>query len=528
MGGDITVKSEYARGSVFTAIIPQLIENDTPLARVEDPETKAALVYENRPLYADSLVYTLEALGLSCVTAHTREDLAKRVAEGARRPVRQFVFASPGLFDETRELLRSMEDSGRGSSAETEPALILLSEYAEAARRDIPAVFMPLQPTAVAAVLNGKKSNGAFHETQSPAIRFTAPNARILIVDDIEINLDVAEGLLAPYQMSIDCVTKGFEALQLAQQNRYDMVLMDHMMPGMDGIETTAAIRTWEESEKAKDPAGFPGETPIIALTANAITGMKEMFLEKGFNDYISKPIEFAKMEEILTRWIPAEKQIRTAGALKAGNESKREPPDAPGGFVLPGVDVKKGITLTGGREEWYLKVLDQFRKDAAKRLDWFKDLPRGNVSDFTIQAHALKSAAATIGAAEVSQEAAVLEAAGKAGDIQTIGGTLPLFHEHLSLLIEAIGKTLQANEELKGSKSIPIPRASLAALQAALEGKNIREIDRLLAELEQLPLDAETRELINAVSDKVLLQEYRKAVDDIASLIGRPPMDPN
>jgi signal transduction histidine kinase/CheY-like chemotaxis protein len=522
MGGDITATSEYGRGSVFTALIPQLVEDDTPFARVEYPETKAALVYENRPLHGASILYTLESLGISCAQAHTRKELMEHLATGARRPVRLFVFASPDLFDEARELLQNRDAPGGGSrSAEAEPALILLSEYGQAPRRDFPAVFMPLQPVAVANILNGTQSNSAYQTLKSPGIRFVAPDARVLIVDDIEINLNVAEGLLSPYKMSIDCATGGLEALQLAKKNRYDLVLMDHMMPGMDGIETTAAIRAWEEAQKKENPE-FPGATPIIALTANAISGMREMFLEKGFNDYISKPIEIVKMDELIARWIPAEKRIKT------GDGVKPEAPDAPGGLIIPGVDVKRGITLTGGKEEWYLKVLAQFQKDAAKRLDWFKELPREDISGFVIQAHALKSAAATIGAAKAAQEAAALEAAGKAGDLQAIGGTLPLFHKHLTELIEGIEKTLQEkNEEAKAAAPPLRPErstlsASLALLKEALEAKKMREIDRLLAELEQQPLDAETRERIKAVADKALLGEYQEAAGGIDGLIGR------
>jgi signal transduction histidine kinase/CheY-like chemotaxis protein len=544
MGGDITVKSEYGRGSVFTALIPQHVEDDTPFARVEHPETKIALVYENRPLYAESIVYTIDNLGVSCTLAHTRNDLVEQLALGTRQSARQFIFTSPALFDEARKIL---QDRNTAPGTPEEPVLILLSEYEQAAHRDIHTVFMPIQPMAVANILNDQKNDSGYHEIESSGVRFTAPDARILIVDDIEINLNVAEGLLAPYKMSIDCVTGGSEALRLVQKNRYDLVLMDHMMPGMDGIETTAAIRAWEESRRKENPTGFPGETPIIALTANAISGMKEMFLEKGFNDYISKPIEIVKMDELMTHWIPAEKRIKTGG------EIDRESSGASSGLVIPGVDVKRGITLTGGTEARYLKVLAQFHKDAVKRLDWFKDTPgensqdgdaksssekqlpegvspTGNLSDFTIQAHALKSAAGTIGAAELSKEAAVLEAAGKAGDLQTIRETLPLFHEHLSRLIEEVKKILEKKSEEKEASptSFPDPQAqlslqtSLSTLKEALKARNMKEIDRLFEEIEQLPLDAETRKQINAVSDNVLMGEYQKAAGGIDLITGR------
>jgi CheY-like chemotaxis protein len=301
MGGDIAVESVYGEGSVFTALIPQLVGDGAPMAPVDNPETKTVLIYENRPLYGESLVYTLEKLGVSCVVADGPDDLAVRLAGG---PLPQFVFCAPTLADEARGALQNRRS---GTPPSEEPALTLVAEYGQELRQDLPAIFMPLQPVAVANILNRQESGMVYQDSENPGVRFTAPDARALIVDDIEINLDVVEGLLSPYNIAIDRASGGAEAARLAQQNRYDLVLMDHMMPDMDGIEATAAIRAWEEAQHEK-------AVPIIALTANAISGMKELFLEKGFNDYISKPIEIAKLEEIMSRWIPSEKRIKTGG----------------------------------------------------------------------------------------------------------------------------------------------------------------------------------------------------------------------
>jgi HPt (histidine-containing phosphotransfer) domain-containing protein len=237
---------------------------------------------------------------------------------------------------------------------------------------------------------------------------------------------------------------------------------------------------------------------------------MREMFLEKGFNDYLSKPIEISNLDKIAARWIPAEKQI------KAGTGIKRETFSGKTGIVIPGVDTQKGIAMTGGTEAGYRKVLAQFRKDAAERLTVFAETPAETaLAAFTAQAHAIKSAAGTIGAAEVSAGAAALEAAGKAGDMETISKTLLFFHEHLTKLIEGIRKVLEEkNEETEaGSGEKKDLADSLSALRAALAAKNMKEIDKLLGEIEQLSLGAETRERINAVSDKVLMGEYEEAI---------------
>jgi CheY-like chemotaxis protein len=215
----------------------------------------------------------------------------------------------------------------------------------------------------VANILNGKDTVFGFQDAEFPDIRFTAPGARILIVDDIANNLDVASGLLAPYKMAVDRAGSGAESIRMARNQSYDLVLMDHMMPGMDGIEAAAAIRADEKARNERN-------VPIIALTANAIFGMKEMFLEKRFNDYLSKPIEIAKLDDVMSRWIPAEKQI------KSGRGIRRETFGGESGIVIPGLDTQKGVSMTGGTEAGYRKVLAQFYKDAAERLPFFAEPP--------------------------------------------------------------------------------------------------------------------------------------------------------
>jgi HPt (histidine-containing phosphotransfer) domain-containing protein len=250
---------------------------------------------------------------------------------------------------------------------------------------------------------------------------------------------------------------------------------------------------------------------------------MKEMFLEKGFNDYLSKPIEIAKLDEMMYRWVPAEKQIKT------GRGIKRETFSGETGIRIPGVDTKKGVNMTGGTEAGYRKVLARFARDAAERLPVFSGLPAGTAegTTFATQAHAIKSAAGTIGAAEVSKEAAALEAAGKAGDLAAIREGLPGFHQHLRELVEGIGKALEEQNAGAAGATQPgrggVTPDSFSALRAALEARNMKEIDRLLAEMEGLSLNAEDRDTINALADKILMGEYQGAIDELDRLSAEP-----
>jgi CheY-like chemotaxis protein len=191
---------------------------------------------------------------------------------------------------------------------------------------------MPAYVIPVANVLNGLTVNPEIRKT---VVRFTAPDARILIVDDIMTNLKVAQGLLVPYRAQVDICESGAGALAMVKANHYDLIFMDHMMPGMDGLETTAKIREWErEGGKEKHDAEIPGipGIPIIALTANAIAGMREMFLSKGFNDYLAKPIEISQLNALMEKWIPQGKH------QKAGEVTPLllSAPAPPAGFIPP------------------------------------------------------------------------------------------------------------------------------------------------------------------------------------------------
>jgi CheY-like chemotaxis protein len=286
---------------------------------------------------------------------------------------------------------------------------------------------------------------------------------------------------------------------------------MDHMMPGMDGIEAVAAIRKLDEPNLS---AEYYQELPIVALTANAVSGMKEMFLENDFNDYLSKPIEIIKLDEMVSRWIPKEKQIKAEANITRGKF------EGDAGLTIPGIDTAKGINMTGGTVDGYRQVLAAFRKDALNRLPDFAAAPaESGLVAFTTHAHAIKSAAGTIGAAELSKEAAELEAAGKAGDKDTIERKLPGFYEHLNETAEQIGAALvekAPNIESGGGPLLNLSddsvRELFKELKTALEAKDMEAIDRITGELAGKELDTETEEILDAVSDLLLVSKFKAA----------------
>ncbi|AEF86411.1 sensory box sensor histidine kinase/response regulator [Treponema primitia ZAS-2] len=519
MGGDITVSSVYGEGSIFTATILQHVQDSEALAVIENPETKAVLLYESRKEYTYSIIRSMENLGVPVMAAGDKEAFSRELWACSRPGEKSyaFVFVNAGMVEEAQALIRDL-------SLPTK-VVLLVNQEEIASFRSIPTITMPAYTLSIANVISDKIELNYQKKTD---VRFTAPGARLLIVDDIVTNLNVAKGLLSLYQTDITTVTSGKEAIELIKKNRYDIVFMDHMMPEMDGIETTAAIRAWEDKQqmlvefepKDQTPREQAKHIPIIALTANAVTGMKEMFLAKGFNDYLSKPIEISKLDGMMAEWIPAEKKV-----LSGPGTPKR--PTETTNIKINGVDTAKGIAMTGGTEGAYRKVLASFHKDALERLPLFERVPNEQeLSLFTTSVHALKSASATIGALGVSQEAAKLEAAGKAGDLTYIGEGLSSFYWDLKDLSEQIGQVLNKKEAAMadsvglGSEESKRYLPLFEKLSEALKQEEIGTIHRLLAELEEKPFDPGTIEIIGRISNAVLMTEFEDAIKAVKGML--------
>jgi len=325
MGGSITVESEYGKGSVFTAIIPQDIASDIPFASVNEPEKKKVLVYESRVVYAKSVCWSLENMHVPYTMVTNQDDFAAAL----QREEWFFVFSGYGLYEKIETIM-----NGASFQNGKKPSLALMVELGnESFIPNVRFISLPVQSLSIANTLNGGADSRNYIDSRTGgAARFTFPGARLLVVDDISTNLKVALGLLSPYKAEVDTCLNGLQAIEFVKRSveekrKYDIVFMDHMMPEMDGIEATAAIRKFETDNNVS--GGDGKQIPIIALTANAVMGMKEMFIEKGFNDFLAKPIDVNKLDEMLGIWIPKEK--RESGTA----DRKQEKPETVKKYVI-------------------------------------------------------------------------------------------------------------------------------------------------------------------------------------------------
>lgn len=287
------------------------------------------------------------------------------------------------------------------------------------------------------------KNKNMYHYQES----FVAPDAKILVVDDTSMNLLVISQLLKKTRIQVDTCLSGKECLYMIQKEHYDVILLDHMMPGMDGIETLRAFKDMY-NHKCQN-------TPVIALTANAIVGVREMYMREGFTDYLSKPVEAGELEKMIKKYIPSDKIQTVTGKIKGkrmqGNEEKTytAQDNTAGSLQQSGkslrLDTNMGIKYCGDSEEVYREVLQEFcdvveeERDAINAVfaaeDW---------REYTIRIHGLKSSALSVGAKKLSEEAASLERAGN--ELQKEGAV------HREELIEYIkeyhGRTMKLYED--------------------------------------------------------------------------------
>jgi signal transduction histidine kinase/CheY-like chemotaxis protein len=506
MGGDITVESEYGKGSTFTATIPQAIESEAPFAAVEEPEKKKVLVYEGRAIYAHAMCWSLENMNIPHTIVTNQEDFTAALYQEEWF----YIFSSYGLYEKIESIL---EQGGKKP-----PLALMIERGTEAYIPGVRFMSIPVHSLSIANILNGKTDSKGYNDSYG-IIRYTFPTARLLVVDDIATNLKVAEGLLEPYRVMVDTCLSGLHAIEMVKQaatekRDYDIVFMDHMMPEMDGIEALAVIRAWEK-EQLERPKGVP----IIALTANAVVGMREMFIEKGFNDFLSKPIDVSKLDDMLVRWIVQEKRVQVLDSASLTTDPRPPIPN------IPGVDVQNGIAMTGGTLNAYKQVLSMFCKDAKDRLPLLQKMPEtAAMSAFGTHVHALKSALGSLGAEEVSLKAAELEAAVRVGDTAFIREHLGAFARQLAELVRDIEIALEYKEpehqEPPDSSFIASHSSLFEELAEALKSRNASKIEHILYELNQKPLDSKTREILEKISDDVLITEFDDALKTIEELL--------
>jgi PAS domain S-box-containing protein len=349
-------------------------------------------------------------------------------------------------------------------------------------------------------------------------VRTRMPYGKVLVVDDVATNLDVARGLMLPYGLAIDCVLSGPEAIEKVRREevKYDAIFMDHMMPGMDGIEAVRIIRNEIGSEYAKT-------VPIIALTANALAGNEEMFLGAGFNAFIAKPIDIMRLDVLLNQWVrnrQSEETLWKADQEKSAGAETETPEGILENASLEGMDFAAGLKRYG-TEDIYIRILQSFLTHTPALLDKLRSLSRETLPDYAITVHGLKGASYGICAGEIGGEAEELEFAAKAGDYEKVRSKNAAFIAKVEAGLEALEKLLQGAVEggSEKPKAAAPDRALLEKLLDASRRFKPAIMEELLGELEGCEYESDG-ELIPWLREQVDNLEYDAVREKLESLL--------
>jgi len=351
------------------------------------------------------------------------------------------------------------------------------------------------------------------------------PYGSILVVDDVEANIYVARGLLAPYYLKVDSVMSGADAINKVKSGEiYDVLFMDHMMPEMDGIEATKIIRS----------CGY--KAPIIALTANAVSGQADMFLQSGFDDFISKPIDIRHLNTILNKYVRDKQsqavidsaRLQMAAAVSAqlsGGE------DDPGENKLQfrllrenidGLDIVKGLHRFEGDAEFYLKVLHAYTSSIKSAFDIIRNVNKENIVNYKIKVHGIKGTSLDICATKIGERAALLEKAAAAGDLDYINEHNASFLENITEFVVKIDEMLALMEAVNPRPVKDKPDAELLKkLLEACKKYNMDRADEAMTEIEKFQYESDNG-LVEWLRENIDIVNFEEAAVKINEMLDK------
>ncbi len=509
MNGRLSVESEYGVGSNFFFELPQKIITDEPSIDYHCDQTGVAAIISN--IYVrDQLKRDVKRYGAQFFEESSPEKIMLLSEQGKL----QFLFIERmAMTQEIEELLSRHPDL-------TVVVLSSMQGMQNGMWDNFVQMKKPIHAANLVRILRHEDIHMSVSDQSKDNISFIAPEAEILIVDDNAINLTVAEGLLEPLQMKIDKALSGKEAIDMISNKHYDIVLMDHMMPEIDGVETTRIIRRFHPEYD---------DVPIIALTANAIAETQAMFIKEGMNDFIAKPIEMHIILDKLKNWLPARKVISIQNDNVGSSASNPKLPagkEKEAAIVIEGLDTGYAMGLLGS-EKLFWAVLKDYYHALAKKIERIDEYEKKEQwKEYTIEVHALKSTSRQVGAMKLSERAKNLEDAGnrKDGDmIHALTGELLLqcryYQEILRPYFPEEDKTVYHGKITK-----EVLKEAFAKIREALEDLDMDTAGEMVLKLAEYTYDGWQEELFaeieNAVEDmdvelcEEIIEKWEKRLD--------------
>ncbi len=513
MRGFMRIDSEKGRGTTVQISIPQHVIDSSPCMEVKNrtalnvgclfqPER-----YENpevREYYNEMIENMVTGLNISLHRVSDIHDLEKL----------QRIYRLTHLFIGKEEYV---ENTGYFDSLEESMEVIVIADasFTLEANSQIKILRKPFFCFPVMNIMNA----GEERTIDYMGKRMLCKDVQALVVDDEVMNLVVAEGIFKDYGMTVKTVTSGMQAIAQCEKEDFDIIFLDHMMPVMDGVETIKHIRKLEQD--------LGKQFNVVALTANAVSGAKEMFLEEGFDGFVSKPIEYTELERVLRKVLPKssiyfvdEEELQTGGDREnkaiadAGVSDKKtdvsgEKADALHYLSKRGINTVEGIKYCRNDKAFYIELITKFAKDAeAKGKEISEYYEKEDFENYRIRVHALKSTARTIGAETLSELARDAEEAAKRGDFSYI-------HDHQEELMWKYATDVQNILDAVGVSE-----------QSPQEGREALSKEELLERLHELEKSMETFEADKAESMIKELAAYHYQNRAISKLLEKVEYD--
>ncbi len=344
-------------------------------------------------------------------------------------------------------------------------------------------------------------------------------NVIVLLVEDNETNIIAAKGLLKLLKVRVDTAQNGKDALRMIREKCYDLILMDHFMPGMDGLETTSSIRSMEGE--------YYKSVPIIALTANEEPGAREQCLLAGMDDFLAKPIGIEELREVINRYLPIETSCQPSPVSISDMQRSNAPlPD------IEGINVLEGIR-NSGTETHFIRLLNDFYQMIDLKSDRLEDhLAARELDSIAMEAHTLKSTARILGAGELSEDFRRLELFGLNGNSEALIRETPDVIQHLRRFKPLLKGFVEEKEyrhktQVSGSELIRL----LQTIINAIDGFDLDSADEALDKLDECVLPvalAEHMEMLKAYTADVAMEKIMETAGLMADFIKRMPSSHN
>lgn len=468
MMGSIDVTSEYGKGSKFSFKLPQRITRSRPSIVLQDPPSAVAGLIADDVVHAQ-LKKDIKRMHILYHALDTENDLPD-----LEQLQVDFLFIEKPLYTDTVKAF-----------VEKHPkimAVLIVDSYDSAFSHLLPNLLVmkkPVYSLNLAMIFNHENIDVNYNNVMDEDYEFIAPEAQILIVDDNNVNLTVADGLLQPLKLQIDTAQSGKEAIQKISVKHYDLIFMDHQMPDLDGIETTHIIRRFHEEY---------ANVPIIAFSATSSTEMEMMFLNEGLNDCVGKPFELRMLISKLKRWLPKEKMQKVSDDPEHRLEQEPHQPEQEHPVLaIEGLDTDAALKLLGS-EKLLWAVLKDYYQVIRKKADRIQQLEqKEDWKNYTIEVHALKSASRQIGATELSALAADMEKAGNEENAKLIHqytGSLLEQYLHYDQILAPYFMEQEAASVTGTAFSSEVMQNSFVALRSAIEELDMDQMEEVIQEM--------------------------------------------